>query len=152
MRILLLAFEILILFVLPVYADDNGLISLKSSYDVKTTIDRLESVLKEKGMTIFKRVNHTEGAKNVGLKLRPTELLIFGNPKVGTPLMQCGQSAAIDLPQKALAWKDGKGQIWLSYNNPDYIAKRHNISGCEKVITKIKNALSNFAKKATAKP
>jgi|TARA_B100000315_G_scaffold28113_1_gene23940 uncharacterized protein (DUF302 family) len=152
MRNLVLAVVILILFVLPVYADDNGLISLKSSYDVKTTIDRLESVLKEKGMTIFKRVNHTKGAKNVGLKLRPTELLIFGNPKVGTPLMQCEQSAAIDLPQKALAWEDGKGQVWLSYNNPDYIAERHNISGCEKVINKIKNALSKFTKKATAKP
>jgi uncharacterized protein (DUF302 family) len=150
MRILLFAVVVLILFVLPVYADDNGLISLKSSYDVKTTIDRLESVLKEKRMTIFKRVNHTGGAKNVGLKLRPTELLIFGNPRVGTPLMQCGQSAAIDLPQKALAWEGDKGQVWLSYNNPDYIAERHNISGCEKVISKIKNALNNFAKKATA--
>ena len=103
MRILLLPVAILTLLVLPAYAADNGLVSLKSPYDVKTTIDRLESVLKEKGMTIFKRVNHTKGAKKVGLKLRPTELLIFGNPKVGTPLMQCGQSAAIDLPQKALA-------------------------------------------------
>lgn len=152
MRKLLTALILVGLFVLPVFADDNGLISLKSPYGVKTTIDRLESLLKQKGMTIFKRINHTQGAKNVGLKLRPTELLIFGNPKVGTPLMQCGQSAAIDLPQKALAWEDDTGQVWLSYNNPDYIAERHNISGCEKVINKIKNALSNFAKKTTAKP
>tara|TARA_B100000959_G_C14987041_1_gene626086 strand:- start:2728 stop:3186 length:459 start_codon:yes stop_codon:yes gene_type:complete len=152
MRILLLPVVILTLLVLPAYAADNGLVSLKSSNDVKTTIDRLESVLKEKGMTIFKRVNHTEGAKKVGLKLRPTELLIFGNPKVGTPLMQCGQSAAIDLPQKALAWEDVKGQVWLSYNNPDYIATRHNILECDKVINKIKNALGKFTKKATTKP
>jgi uncharacterized protein (DUF302 family) len=119
---------------------------------VKTTIDRLESILKEKGMVIFKRVNHTEGAKKAQLKLRPTELLVFGNPKVGTPLMQCSQSVAIDLPQKALAWENKAGQVWLSYNDPDYIAERHNISGCEKVINKIKNALSNFARKAIAKP
>ncbi|HJP18396.1 MAG TPA: DUF302 domain-containing protein [Nitrospinota bacterium] len=152
MRILLLPVVILTLLVLPAYAGDNGLVSLKSSNDVKTTIDRLESVLKEKGMTIFKRVNHTEGAKKVGLKLRPTELLIFGNPKVGTPLMQCRQSAAIDLPQKALAWEDDKGQVWLSYNNPVYIATRHNILECDKVINKIKNALGKFTKKATANP
>jgi uncharacterized protein (DUF302 family) len=152
MKRLLFTAALLFLFAPSVYAESKGLISLKSPYDVKTTIDRLESILKEKGMVIFKRVNHTEGAKKARLKLRPTELLVFGNPKVGTPLMQCSQSVAIDLPQKALAWENEAGQVWLSYNDADYIAERHNVSGCEKVINKIKNALKNFAQKATAKP
>jgi uncharacterized protein (DUF302 family) len=76
-------------------------------------------------------------------------LIIFGNPKVGTPLMQCSQSVAIDLPQKALIWENEAGQVWLSYNDPEYLAKRHGIKGCVEVIKQIQNALSNFAKKAT---
>ncbi len=93
---------------------DNGIISVKSSHEVKATADRLENVLNQKGMTVFIRIKHAEGAQKVGKKLRPTELVIFGNPKVGTPLMQCSQSTAIDLPQKALIWEDEKGQVWLS--------------------------------------
>ena len=139
--------SLLFIFIPSVYAD-NGLISLKSAHDVNATANRLESLLKKKGMTLFARVSHTNGAKKVGLKLRPTELLIFGNPKVGTPLMHCSQSVAIDLPQKALIWEDEKGRVWLSYNDPVYLAKRHNISKCREVINKIKNALSNFAKSA----
>ncbi len=100
-------------------------------------------------MTIFKRVDHTAGAKKVGLELRPTELLIFGNPKVGTPLMLCSQTAALDLPQKALAYKDESGQVWLTYNDPTYMAKRHHIKGCEKSINKVTNALAKFAGIAT---
>ena len=127
---------------------DNGLISVKSSYDVKITADRLEEVLKAKGMMVFTRINHAEGAQKVGKELRPTELVIFGNPKVGTPLMQCTQSAAIDLPQKALAWEDEAGQVWLTYNDPEYLVKRHDIKGCDEVIKKVSNALGNFAKAA----
>ena len=132
----------------PAYAD-SGLTGVKSSHDVKTTVDRLESILRQKGMTVFIRINHAEGALKVGKNLRPTELLIFGNPKVGTPLMQCSQSVAIDLPQKALIWEDERGQVWLSYNDPKYLAKRHGITGCAEVIEKIGNALSNFANAAT---
>jgi len=128
---------------------DNGLVSVKSAHDVKTTADRLESKLKEKGMRIFIRINHAQGAKNAGISLRPTELVIFGNPKVGAPFMQCGQSAAIDLPQKALIWQDASGQVWLSYNDPEYIAQRHGITECGQVISKIGTALGNFAKFAT---
>jgi uncharacterized protein (DUF302 family) len=127
----------------------NGIVSIKSPHDVKNTADRLEDILKQKGMTVFIRINHAEGAQKVGKNLRPTELIIFGNPKVGTPLMQCSQSAAIDLPQKALIWEDGKGQVWLSYNDPNYLVNRHGITGCSEVIKKIQNALSNFAKAAT---
>ena len=138
----------LFLFASTIYADD-GLISLKSSHNVKTTADRLENELKQKGMTVFIRINHAEGAQKVGKKLRPTELIVFGNPKVGTPLMQCRQSTAIDLPQKALIWEDEKGQVWLSYNDPHYLVERHGITGCAEVIKKVEKALSNFAKAAT---
>ena len=128
---------------------DNGIISVKSSHEVKATADRLENTLKQKGMTVFVRINHAEGAQKVGKKLRPTELVVFGNPKVGTPLMQCSQSTAIDLPQKALIWQDDQGQVWLSYNDPNYLVERHGITGCDEVIKKIEKALSNFAKAAT---
>ncbi len=128
---------------------DSGMISVKSAHDVATTADRLENVLKEKGMKVFIRIDHAEGAQKVGKTLRPTQLVIFGNPKVGTPLMQCRQSVAIDLPQKALIWEDETGQVWFSYNGPKYLATRHEITSCEEVIKKIEAALMNFAKVAT---
>ena len=140
---------ITILFLTSSAYANSGLISVKSSHDVKTTADRLENALKQKGMNVFLRINHAQGAQKVGKELRPTELIIFGNPKVGTPLMQCRQSVAIDLPQKALIWQDDNGQVWLSYNNPDYLVKRHDIAGCDAVIKKIKGALGKFAKAAT---
>lgn len=144
------ALVIAILLSTQAYADSSdGIVRIKSNNNVTATIDKLESVLKKKGMTIFTRVNHTAGAEKVGLKLRPTELLIFGNPKVGTPLMFCSQTAALDLPQKALAYKDENGQVWLVYNDPVYMAKRHNIKGCEKAIQKVMNALAKFASTAT---
>lgn len=128
---------------------ENGIITIKSSHNVSETIDTLEAVLTKKGMTIFKRVNHTAGAEKVGLTLRPTELLIFGNPKVGTPLMFCSQTAALDLPQKALAYEDEKGQVWLAYNDPAYMAQRHDIKGCAEAVQKVSNALAKFASVAT---
>ena len=148
MRKLLLSLILILLFSSLAIAD-NGLINIKSSHDVKVTADRLEKSLKMKGMTVFARINHAEGAEKVGKQLRPTELIIFGNPKVGAPLMQCGQSVAIDLPQKALIWEDEAGQVWLSYNDPKYLAKRHSINDCDEVIKKIETALGNFAKTAT---
>ena len=128
---------------------ESGLISIKSAYDVKTTADRLERNLKEQGMTVFIRIDHAQGARKTGQELRPTELIIFGNPKVGTPLIQCGQSVAIDLPQKALVFEDEAGHVWLTYNDPKYLADRHGITQCSDVVKKIENALSNFAKAAT---
>ncbi|MBE9534691.1 MAG: DUF302 domain-containing protein [Proteobacteria bacterium] len=148
MRYLLCTLMAIFFFASVTYAD-NGIISIKSSHDVKTTVDRLENILREKGMTVFIRINHAEGAQKVGKKLRPTELIIFGNPKVGTPLMQCGQSVAIDLPQKALIWQDEAGQVWLSYNDPKYLASRHSIKECDEIIKKIEKALGNFARMAT---
>ncbi len=127
----------------------DGVIRIKSKHSVSETIDKLETALTSKGMTIFKRVSHSEGAARVGLDLRPTELMIFGNPKVGTPLMQCQQLAALDLPQKVLVYEDESGQVWFAYNDPKYIADRHNISGCDDVVNKISSALSNFSRAAT---
>lgn len=128
------------------YADSAlGVVNLLSQHDVKTTTTRLEEQLEAKGMHIFARINHAEGAKKVDKVLRPTELVIFGNPKVGTLLMQCNQSVAIDLPQKALVWEDEQGKVWLSYNDPYYLAKRHDLKECEPVIEKVAKALGNFA-------
>ena len=137
------------LFIVSTASAGDGLISVKSSHDVKVTADRLENILNQKGMTVFIRINHSAGAQKVGKKLRPTELVVFGNPKVGTPLMQCSQSVAIDLPQKALIWQDDKGQAWLTYNDQNYLAQRHGLSECTEVIKKVEKALSNFAKAAT---
>ena len=133
-----------------VFAEQSdGIVRIKSVHSVSMTVDKLESALKSKGMTIFKRVSHSGGAAKVGLELRPTELMIFGNPRVGTPLMQCQQLAALDLPQKALVYEDQDGQVWFAYNDPKYIADRHNISGCDDVVNKISRALNNFSRLAT---
>jgi len=137
------------LFTSPAFATE-GMISIKSAHSVAVTADRLEKILVSKGMTVFKRIDHAAGAQKVGKTLRPTELVIFGNPKVGTPLMLCSQSVAIDLPQKALIWQDEAGQVWFSYNDPAYLALRHNIQGCDEVLKKVAGALGKFAAKASA--
>lgn len=121
----------------------DGLIATKSNFTAKETMDRFESIAKEKGMKIFSRVNHTAGAKKVGKELRPTELLVFGNPKGGTPLMLCSQSFAIDLPLKALAWEDDKGQVWLGVNDLSALAARHKASDCP-AVPKVKAALNKL--------
>ena len=140
---------LIILTLVSVTYADSGLVTVKSSHSVKDTADRLVSALETKGMTVFNRINHAEGAKKVGKTLLPTELVIFGNPKVGTPLMICSRSVAIDLPQKALIWEDAQGQVWLNYNNPQYLAERHGITGCQEVLKKVAGALKNFASAAT---
>ena len=145
----LLALVAITLFATSTFAAD-GLISVKSAHSVAVTGDRLEKILLGKGMKVFQRIDHAAGAKKAGKTLRPTELLIFGNPKVGTPLMLCSQSIAIDLPQKALIWEDETGQVWLGYNDPQYLAKRHDTQGCDEVLKKVSMALGNFAAKATA--
>jgi len=130
-------------------ADDSGLVKMKSAHSVAATLDKLAGILGEKGMNVFARINHAEGAAKAGMELRPTELLIFGNPKVGTPLMKCSQSIAIDLPQKMLAWEDESGQVWLAYNNPEHLKARHSTEGCDEVFGKVAGALGNFAKAAS---
>lgn len=147
-----LFFAVIVILLLTTWASaDNGLISVKSAHDLKTTADRLENMLKQKGMKVFIRIDHAQGARQIGQELRPTELIIFGSPKVGTPLMQCAQSGGIDLPQKALIWQDAQGQVWLSYNDPNYLRERHQIKGCDEVVKKVANALGNFAQAAAMK-
>ena len=149
MRNTLLAVALFGLIQMPLQASE-GMISVKSAHSVATTADRLENILKAKGMKVFNRINHAAGAASVGKELRPTELIIFGNPKVGTPLMQCSHSIAIDLPQKALIWEDAGGQVWFSYNDPQFLALRHATQGCDAVLQKVAGALANFASKASA--
>lgn len=129
----------------------ESVISIESNYTVKETTDRFERILEKKGLTMFARINHSVNASNVNLELAPTEVIVFGNPRVGTPLMLCSKTVAIDLPQKALFWEDINGQVWLSYNNPEYLEERHNIKGCEQVINKISDVLGKLSKAATSK-
>ena len=105
----------------------DGLTTLKSSRGPKETMDRLVAEVEAKGLTVFARIDHAAGAKEAGLELRPTELVIFGNAKGGTPLMQANQAIGIDLPLKALVWQDASGDIWLSYNDPAWLAQRHEV-------------------------
>ena len=126
----------------------DGLVTVPSAHGPKETLDRLEAVLKEKGLTIFLRVDHAAGAAKIGKTLRPTELLVFGNPQGGTPLMECAQTAGIDLPLKALAWQDGAGKNFLGYNDPRYLAARHGAATCP-VAENLRKALEGFAQAAT---
>lgn len=129
--------------------NDNGLISKKSHYSVTETLDRLEGALRKKGFTIVLRWSHDAGARKAGMALRPTELLLFGNPKVGTHFFTSQQTAGIDLPMKMLAWEDEQSQVWLDYNDPAYIARRHGITDRDKVVAKMSKALDNFSRMAT---
>ncbi len=149
MRKYLLIVTLCYLFSSQLYANE-GMISVKSAHPVNVTADRLEKILASKGMTLFKRIDHAAGASSVGKTMRPTELVIFGNPKIGTPLMQCSHSIAIDLPQKALIWEDEAGQVWFSYNDPHFLALRHDTRGCDELLNKVAGALGKFAKKAGA--
>jgi len=141
---------LLLLLILSVAQADEGLVSAKSPHSVPITLDRLSAALEKKGMRIFDRIDHSAGARTVDKTLRPTVVVIFGNPKVGTALMRCSQSAGIDLPLKALVWEDPDGQVWVTYNDPAYLAQRHDITGCDAVLTKMTKALAGFAAAATA--
>jgi len=126
----------------------EGLTSIRSRFGPKETMDRLEAEIRAQGMTVFARIDHAAGAAEVGLTLRPTELIIFGNARGGTPLMQSVQTVGIDLPLKALVWEDASGKTWLSYNEPRWIAQRHSVANAEQVVTKMAAALSAISKKA----
>jgi len=105
----------------------DGLTSIASGFDHKETLDRLEAQIKAKGLTVFARIDHAAGAAAVGMALRPTEVVLFGNARGGTPLMLDKQTTGIDLPLKYLVWQDAAGKTWLSYNEPDWIARRHGL-------------------------
>ena len=126
----------------------EGMVNVPSKHSVSDTADRLIKILESKGMKIFNRIPHSEGAKSVGVDLPPMELVIFGNPKVGSPLMRCANSVAIDLPQKALIWQDQDKAVWISYNQPGYLKNRHDIQGCDEVLKKVEGALAGMTRAA----
>jgi uncharacterized protein (DUF302 family) len=111
----------------PTAALNNGMQHLPSPYAVPETLRRVESVLQEKGLTIFCRIDHSGEAEKVGLQMHPTQLILFGSPRGGTPVMVASPTIAIDLPLKALIWQDAGGQVWVSYNSPEYLEQRHNV-------------------------
>ncbi|GGP75960.1 DUF302 domain-containing protein [Shewanella ulleungensis] len=131
-----------------VFAVDS-LITHQSQFSPKITADRFESIIKDKGFTVFARIDHQKNAEGVELSLPATEVIIFGNPKIGTQLMQCNQQVAIDLPQKVLITEDAHNKVWLSYNNPQYLKQRHDIKGCDAVLDKISTVLESLSKAAT---
>ena len=130
---------------------EKGLVTMQSHHSVQETADKLAAIIESKGMKVFARVNHQKNAQGVDLTLRPTQEIMFGNPKAGTPLMNCEQSVAIDLPQKILISEDADKKVWLSYNNPEYLKKRHNIKGCDTQLANIAKALDGVSKAAIAK-
>ena len=107
---------------------NRGIIDKPSNHSVEQTIERLKGVLQSKGVKLFALVDHSGEAEKVGMKMRPTKLMIFGSPKAGTPLMLAAPSIAIDLPLKILVWEDSQGKVWVSYNSPDYLEERHGLS------------------------
>ena len=125
----------------------EGLTSIQSSFDPKELMDRLVAEISAKGMSVFGRIDHAAGAAEVGLTLRPTELIIFGNARAGTPLIQSEQTIGIDLPLRALVWEDAAGKTWLSYNEPSWITRRHGVRNPEQV-SKMSAVLSTLARKA----
>jgi uncharacterized protein (DUF302 family) len=128
---------------------EDGLVTVASRYSVKDSLDRLEAEVKAKGVTVFARIDHAAGAASVAMQLRPTEVLIFGSPKGGTPLMQSNQTVGIDLPLKILGWQDADGKVWLAYNDPGWLARRHRLGpGVDANVNALATLLANLAKAA----
>lgn len=122
----------------------EGVITLQSPHGVVETMDRVESAVTARALTVFARIDHAAGANSVGMPMRPTLLLIFGNAQGGTPLMQCSQTAGIDLPLKILVWQDAAARVWLGYNDPAFLAKRHEAEGCP-AAQNLREALAGLA-------
>jgi uncharacterized protein (DUF302 family) len=126
----------------------EGLSAVRSPHPVKETLDRFEKAAKARGLSVFARIDHAAGARKVDRTLRATELLIFGSPQAGTPLIECAQTIGIDLPLKALAWEDASGQVWLGYNDPQFLAQRHRVTECVDTVRKISSNLESLAREA----
>ena len=148
MRSMLIFVLLFVLFAVTAASAGEGLVTVKSSYNAKETADRVERLAKERGMKLFDRIDHAEGARAVGMPLRPTEVLIFGNPKGGTPLMMCEQRVGIDLPLKMLVWEDENGAVWIGYSDPEALKGRYGITGCDQVLGKMKGFLGKLASDA----
>jgi uncharacterized protein (DUF302 family) len=128
----------------------DGLIEVKSAYPAKETMNRFEETAKQRGLNIFARIDHAGGAAKIGKTLRPTEVLIFGNPQGGTPFMECAQTVGIDLPLKVLVWEDAQGQVWLGYNDPAFLARRHGAPDCP-AVANLSKALAGLAQSSTTR-
>ncbi len=127
----------------------DGIITIASEFSVRETVDRLERIIGSRGFAVFAHIDHSAAASKIGMQLRPTELLVFGNPKVGTTLMQDEQTAGLDLPAKILVWEDAESRVWLSYNAATWIAKRHELgSKSDASIKKIETVLADVSKAA----
>ncbi|MFN0299745.1 MAG: DUF302 domain-containing protein [Burkholderiales bacterium] len=150
MRVIRSLLFMALVFACGVVAAADGVVEVRSPHSPKDTMDRVEGIVKQRGLTVFARIDHAAGAAKVGKTLRPTELLIFGNPQGGTPFMECSQSTGIDLPLKVLVWQDPSGQVWLGYNDPAYLARRHGAEQCP-VVGNLQKALGGIAQEATAK-
>lgn len=128
----------------------DGMVEIKSPYSAAVTMTRLEDAAKQRGLVVFARIDHAAGAAKIGKTLRPTEVLIFGNPQGGTPLMECAQTAGIDLPLKTLVWEDAAAQVWVGYNDPAFLVQRHGAPQCA-VVDNLRKALAGLADTAVAK-
>jgi uncharacterized protein (DUF302 family) len=129
----------------------DGLIACVSKFGPKETVDRLAAAVTTRGISIMTRIDHAAAAAAIGMELRPTEVLIFGNPRAGTPLMQAEQTVGIDLPLKALVWQDEDGTTWLAYNDPQWLAQRHGVdAGSDQTLHAMADALAAVAREATA--
>jgi len=149
-QVVLLCISSMSLFLLTAQAKaPDGLVAVKSPHSAAETASRLAAALPERGLKLFVRIDHAAGAVSIGKTLRPTEVLIFGNPQGGTPLMECQQSVGIDLPLKALVWQDASGQVWLGYNDPAWLIARHGAGACPAVST-LSKALGSLAAAAVA--
>ncbi len=126
---------------MPAHAADPGMMKVESGYSVKETLDKFTAILESKGITVFARIDHSAGAKKIGTHLPPTELLLFGNPKLGTPLMKINREVGFDLPMRALAWLDDDGKVWLAVTNPRSLNQTYALAGADGVIEKMEAAL-----------
>ena len=149
MKITIPLLTILLLLTVTVVQAEAGLINVSSQFGVQETADRFVAAVEKAGLKVFNRIDHAAGAAKVDKSLRPTQLIIFGSPKVGTALLTSDQRIGIDLPLKALAWQDAEGKVWLTYNSPDYLFNRFAINDRAKVKKKITGALAKLSQSAT---
>ena len=134
----------------PADPADTDLVTLPSAHDATETAERLKSLLAQKGIEVFAHIDHAAGARKVGLPLRSTQVLIFGNPQAGTPLMQGRQTIGLDLPLRALVWEDAEGKVWLTYRRVEDLARRHHVTGRDETVKALDDGLAWLARAATA--
>ena len=134
----------------PADPADTGLVTLPSAHGATETVERLKGLLAQKGIEVFAHIDHAAAAKKVGLLLRPTQVLIFGNPKAGTPLMQSQQTIGLDLPLRVLVWEDEAGKVWLTYRRVESVARQHHVAGIDAAVKALDDGLAALAREAAA--